>query len=86
MTVGTDKWLYLLCSFVITIISAHFIIGVCSLSVILGIVLGSIISAIVGIGKEFWENKYGTGFDYKNLIADTCGIMLAIGSLLLLLI
>ena len=54
--------------------------------VILGIVLGSIISAIVGIGKEFWDNKYGTGFDYKDLIADTCGIMLAIGSLLLLLI
>ena len=86
MTVGTDKWLHLLCSFVITIISAHFIIGVCSLSVILGIVLGSIISAIAGIGKEFLENKYGTGFNYKNLIADICGIMLAIGSLLLLLI
>ena len=85
MTVGTNKWLHLLCSFVITIISAHFFIGVCSFSVILGIVLGSIISAIVGIGKEFWENKYGTGFDYKNLIADTCGIMLAIGSLLLLI-
>jgi len=85
MTVGTDKWLHLLCSFVITIISAHFFIGVCSLSVILGIVLGSIISAIVGIGKEFLENKYGTGFNYKNLIADTCGIMLAIGSLLLLI-
>lgn len=48
------------------------------------LMLSAILGLMVGIGKEIYDELYGTGFDWKDLVADVLGIfvaMLVLGNL-----
>ena len=63
-----DKLLHFLCSFFIL----HFF------NAFLPLIFAILISVVFGIGKEIWDEKKHSGWDWYDLLADTLGIIFAI--------
>ena len=38
--------------------------------------IGAIIGLLVGLGKEIYDELYGTGFDWRDLVADGLGVLI----------
>lgn len=42
------------------------------------ILAGAALGMSVGIGKEIYDELYGTGFDWRDIVADGLGVLVAI--------
>lgn len=38
---------------------------------------GAVIGLVAGLGKEIYDEMYGTGFDWQDLAADVLGVLVA---------
>ena len=72
MKIQQDKILHFLVSFSLVIF----------LNLLLGLIPSIIISFIIGLLKEIYDKYFGSGFCWKDLLADFIGILIAMGLIL----
>lgn len=85
MKIQFDKFMHALLCFIIALMAGFTLIGLgCPLA---GCLVGGAMPALVaGLVKEWTDKDYGNKFDYKDLIADVVGIVLAVAVLAMIII
>ena len=66
----------------------HFLVSLCLVLffffLIQNLLLSIIISFLIGLLKEIYDKYFGSGFCWKDILADILGILIGIGLILLL--
>ena len=68
MKIGLDKVTHALACFGLTL----------AFGVLMPVWLSAVLSMVVGVAKEVWDGRYGSGFDKDDLWADAAGVALAL--------
>lgn len=55
-----------------------------SLSIFVSLPLSFLLTFLIGLGKEYWDHFYGSGFCYYDMLANLVGMVITIPVILLL--
>lgn len=79
MTIQNDKLLHFVISLIIAIVLALAVKGaeITQPGILCGI-YAAVVTMFIGLGKEIWDHFRGTGFCWKDLLADFAGCLLAV--------
>lgn len=70
--VGSDKYVHLICSLLITFAAGKVICFVSSLSVLVSALIGAGVGFAIGVAKEAADKR----FDWQDILADSVGCLL----------